>query len=228
LAGLNAVRYLGGAELVRVRRDQAYIGVLMDDLVTKTPREPYRMFTSRAEFRLMLRADNAMTRLTPLGREWGLVDGGRWSHYERQMAGEAALRAWLGERARDGRKLIEWLRRPEVDVDWVLSEIDGQSLDEACRHRAMIERLLAEMKYEGYIARQEAEIAKQREQETSQIPAAFDYRAVEGLRGEARLVLEKFRPATMGQAARLAGVSPADLMLVSLAVDRWRERGRVA
>ncbi|MEX2672304.1 MAG: tRNA uridine-5-carboxymethylaminomethyl(34) synthesis enzyme MnmG [Phycisphaeraceae bacterium] len=220
VAGINAVRFIRDQEPVRLGREQAYIGVLMDDLVTKTPREPYRMFTSRAEYRLLLRADNSDQRLTPLGRELGLVDDARWQVYQARQAAMDALRTYMDRQRVDGVSLTKWARRPRVDVEALMSHVEGGDLPPLAFDRRTLASLLADLQYAGYIDRQHREVAQLREQEASPLPTDFDYTAVRGLRNEAADVLNQFKPATFGQAGRLAGVNPADLMVVSLAVGR--------
>ena len=220
LAGLNAALHARGQCPQRLRRDQAYIGVLMDDLVTKTPREPYRMFTSRAEHRLLLRADNADERLTPWGRKLGLVDDVRWEAFERRRAAATALKSGLADWSHEGVRLTDWLRRPRVDEQWVLDRLEGRSVCAAALDRRVIAGVLAQAKYAGYIDRQRQQIEKLKSQESTELPVDIDYEQTQGLRREAQQVLTHFRPATLGQAARLAGVNPADLMVISVAMRR--------
>ncbi|MCC7193435.1 MAG: tRNA uridine-5-carboxymethylaminomethyl(34) synthesis enzyme MnmG [Phycisphaeraceae bacterium] len=218
IAGLNAVRLTRGQSLVMLRRDQAYIGVMLDDLVTKTPREPYRMFTSRAEWRLSLRADNADERLTELGRQWGLVDDASWNLYQDRRAALTRLREVMNRATRDGQKLAEWARRPEVDVEALasaLSEVGAASAD-----KRLLARVLADIQYAGYLQRQHREVAKLAAQESTRLPTGYDYQRVTGLRREAQQTLQRFQPATLGQASRLAGVTPADIMLLAVSMGR--------
>jgi len=214
IAGTNAARLARGEEPIRLRRDQAYIGVMLDDLVTKVPREPYRMFTSRAEHRLLLRADNADERLTPLGRKLGLVDESRWAAYRARRAELSALRDRFDRLLVEGRTLREVARRPQVTVDEIMSRLDG-SVD-----RRLVERVITEARYEGYIERQRVQIKRQAKADRQRIPAWLDFSVVVGLRAEAAEVLGRFRPATMGQAGRLAGVNPADVTLLAVAIRR--------
>jgi len=219
LAGINAVRYGRGESLVRLRRDQAYIGVLMDDLVTKTPREPYRMFTSRAEFRLMLRADNADARLTPLARELGLIDDRRWRWYQRKVEATEALYRYF-ERARvAGQSMWHWLKRPDVDVAAMRARLDD-SLPALAHEPRLLASVLAGIQYAGYIDRQKQQVARLAEQEHTPLPVDLDYTTIQGLRAEAAHTLNEYKPATFGQAGRLAGVNPTDLMLVDIALNR--------
>jgi tRNA uridine 5-carboxymethylaminomethyl modification enzyme len=214
VAGLNAARLSLGCEPMRLGREQAYIGVMLDDLVTKAPREPYRMFTSRAEHRLLLRADNADERLTGLGRELGLVSARRFEAYLARREQLAAVR-WRMERVTGlGRPLLELSRRPDVGLDEILSLLGGHF------DRRLVERVVTDLRYEGYVARQQSEVRRQAAGESHSIPAWLDYGAVAGLRAEAAEVLARFRPATMGQAGRLAGVNPSDLQLVAVAIRR--------
>jgi tRNA uridine 5-carboxymethylaminomethyl modification enzyme len=217
VAGINAFQYIStGEPSFILRRDQAYIGVLIDDLVTKPPIEPYRMFTSRAEHRLHLRNDNADERLTPLGREIGLVDGDRWSRFStRRDALESGMDMLRGRRVGESTAL-DYLRRPETtweSLRALLPEIIAIPCD--------VGRLLEiRAKYAGYIARQARQIERSAQWETKLIPASIDYAAVTGLRNEARQKLKTFTPRSLGQALRISGITPADVLVLSVHLSR--------
>ena len=238
IAGVNAVRAATGREPFVPRRSESYVGVLIDDLVTRGTREPYRMFTSRAEHRLLLREDNADLRLTPTGRELGLVDDERWGFFEAKRAGSTAelerftttrIKAseipadWqarvLGDTAtRDVVSAFDLLRRPEVGYDDVI-ELIGATPSADGRLQAQIRaQVEVAAKYAGYIERQEEEIARQRRNEETRLPEDLDYARVPGLSNEVRQKLAQARPATVGQASRVAGVTPAavSILLVHL------------
>lgn len=214
MAGLNAaLRAKGRAPLV-LRRDQAYIGVLIDDLVTKGTVEPYRMFTSRAEYRLILRQDNADLRLSEIGYQTGLLPDRNYQKLRRKQEAIQQLLQRLNATRSGSVTLAQMLRRPEnsfADLPLFDEEIDPDVSQQA---EIMI-------KYEGYIDRQEQEVARFKTMEEKQIPAWLDYQAVPSLRKEARLKLEKIRPLTIGQAARISGVSPADISILLV----WLKRG---
>ena len=243
IAGINAARGAGGKEAFVPKRSESYVGVLIDDLVTSGTREPYRMFTSRAEHRLLLREDNADLRLTPIGRSLRLVDDARWSFFEAKRDGSARERTrfentrikavdipaeWanrvLGETTtRDALSAFDLLRRPEVTYEHVV-ELIGPMEKEADDRLATQIRAQLEVaaKYSGYIERQEEEIARHRRNEETRLPSDLDYSRVSGLSNEVRQKLEQIRPATVGQAARVAGVTPAavSILLVHLKKSR--------
>ncbi len=234
MAGINAARFVQGKPSVLLRRDEAYIGVLIDDLVTKEIREPYRMFTSRAEHRLLLRADNADLRLTPLAGELGLVDRERVAVVERKREEVECLLAVLrGKRLYPSAAINarlsaagiapltgemsaeEVLRRPEVRYRQLQPALDLP----ACE-ADVAEQVDIEAKYSGYLLKQQREVERLRRMESRRIPPDFDFAALRGLRNEARQTLQRFRPATIGQAARLAGINPADIALLLVALER--------
>jgi len=240
VAGINAARGARGEAPWRVRRDQAYIGVLIDDLVTNGTSEPYRMFTSRAEYRLELREDNADQRLTPVGRELGVVDDRRWRAFESKRAAIAAERARLGatwagpgnalgravaqtfgfELARESTAL-DLLRRPELDYALLMTVPGlGPAVDDA----TVAQQVEVEVKYAGYLTRQRGEIERQRAHEGKAIPADFDYAAVSGLSSEVRVKLERARPDSIGQASRISGVTPAAVSLLLVHLKRRETR----
>ena len=217
VAGINAARQVsrGEADFV-LRRDQAYIGVLIDDLVTKPPTEPYRMFTSRAEHRLHLRSDNADERLTPVGRELGLVDDARWQRYsarrEAVEQGASLLRA-----TRVGNlSAFEYLRRPDVSWPQIVERVPAA----AALGANVGWQIEVRAKYEGYIARQDKQIERFAKMESKLIPADLDYAGVTGLRNEARQKLIKFTPRSLGQALRISGITPADVTVLAIHLER--------
>lgn len=215
IAGANAaLKVLGKAPLVLTRAD-AYIGVLVDDLVTKGTSEPYRMFTSRAEHRLVLRHDNADLRLTPIGYENGLVDADRWKALKEKNAAFERLRNHADATNIDGIKLTAWLRRPENSIAKLPAACCAGFAPELC------EAFEIDLKYEGYIMRQNIAIERLRRQEDKKLPQHLDYLSIYGLRVEARHKLATARPDTLGQASRISGVTPADIALLSV----WVERG---
>jgi tRNA uridine 5-carboxymethylaminomethyl modification enzyme len=217
VAGINAVRTLAGADPLVLGRDEAYVGVMIDDLVTRPPDEPYRMFTSRAEYRLQLRTDNADERLTPIGRQIGLVDDERWARFERKREHIAALESWLAGTRVNGASLREQLRRPEVRIHDLLAA-HGNGLADLMPDA--IEQVQIRVKYQGYIDRQARQIARFRQIESLRIPDAFDYEAIGSLRTEAKEKLIATGPRTLGQAGRISGISPADLSVLYLHLHR--------
>jgi tRNA uridine 5-carboxymethylaminomethyl modification enzyme len=238
IAGLNAALRAQGREGWSPRRDQAYIGVLIDDLITHGTREPYRMFTSRAEYRLQLREDNADARLTPVGRELGIVCETRWRRYaQKQEAIEresARLRTlWAAPNNALGRDIavtldipvsretpvLDLLRRPEVDYARLMQVAAlGPGIDDA----EAIAQIEIGVRYAGYLDRQQEEIARQQRNEDTGIPADFDYTAVSGLSAEVRQKLLAVRPQTLGQAMRIPGVTPAAISLLLVHLRRQR------
>ena len=210
LAGVNAARAARGLAQWTPRREDAYLGVLVDDLVTRGTTEPYRMFTSRAEYRLMLREDNADLRLTPIGRELGLVDDERWRRFERKRDAIAAEQARLGAVRIDGKPALEHLRRPDTAYADLMAMGAGPGVDDS----AVAEQVEVQARYAGYIDRQRDQIERSREHEERRLPESIDYGAVRGLSNEVRQTLERHRPTTLGQAARIAGVTPAAISLL--------------
>ncbi len=221
MAGINAAQRVKGKAAFVLRRDQAYIGVLIDDLVTKGTLEPYRMFTSRAEYRLLLRQDNADQRLSALGFGLGLLPARNFQQFELKRIAIVAETKRLDQTRIGQQTLTEILRRPEVTYASLPGRLEG--LDPEVTLQVEIA-----VKYAGYIARQDVEVERFKSLEGRVIPVGFDYGAVPSLRIEARQKLEKIRPMTVGQATRISGVSPADMGVVLIWLKRLAGRSTPA
>jgi len=240
LAGINAARQVSGREAWYPRRDEAYLGVMVDDLITRGTIEPYRMFTSRAEYRLMLREDNADLRLTAIGRELGVVDDARWARFEQKREAitreqqrlrdtwarpgqplAAAVAELTGQTLAREYRLAELLARPEITYA-ALTALPGAgpALDDP----QAAEQVEIQAKYAGYIERQQTEIARQRRHEETALPADLDYAQVLGLSTEVREKLARHRPLTLGQAGRIPGVTPAAVSLLLVHLKKTERR----
>ncbi|WP_058835955.1 tRNA uridine-5-carboxymethylaminomethyl(34) synthesis enzyme MnmG [Luteimonas abyssi] len=242
VAGANAARAVRGLDGWAPRRDEAYVGVLIDDLITHGTVEPYRMFTSRAEYRLQLREDNADRRLTPVGRELGLVDDARWARFETKReavehetarlrglwasphnaAGQDAV-ARLGIELKREASALDLLRRPELDYA-ALASVPALAAETPVPPE-VAEQVEIETKYAGYLDRQRAEIERQQRHGNTAVPDGFDYAQVRGLSAEVRQKLETVRPLTIGQAQRIPGMTPAAISLLLVHLERHRRAG---
>lgn len=240
VAGINAARRVQGKKRLILDRAGSYIGTLIDDLVTKGVTDPYRMMTSRSEYRLILRQDNADERLTPIGREIGLISDGRWERFQKKQSEKAAeLRRVSGTTlpptealnnvlvsrgttpVSTGIKLSELLKRPQISYA-DLTEVDSHRPELS---QAVQESVEIQLKYEGYIKRQLADIEEMRRVERKVLPKNIDYREIRGLRSEAAEKLELVRPENLGQAGRVSGVSPADISVLMIWLASREERG---
>ena len=237
MAGLNAARRTQGLDAWTPRRDEAYMGVLVDDLITNGTKEPYRMFTSRAEYRLMLREDNADQRLTEKGRELGLVDDARWQVYSDKMQAveseTARLRGlWATPNNALGKAFIEnnpnevltkevnsldLLKRPNISFADIAKLTDSPVTPEVG------EQIEIGVKYAGYIDRQAVEIGQMQKLEHTAIPDDMDYRGISGLSNEIVQKLDKVRPATLAQASRISGVTPAAVQLLAMTIKKLKK-----
>jgi len=230
IAGANAALWVQDRTPFVLKRHEAYLGVMVDDLVITNPREPYRMFSSRAEYRLLLRQDNADRRLVPLAVEAGLVERSRLADVEAKEAAIAAARHALTRlRNQDNKPLVEILRRPEetfASVEPLLDGAKGGGPDEVAALRGLSgsvrEAVEIDVKYEGYIERQEMQIDRLARQESAEIPRDLDYASMQGLATEAREKLMDLRPRTLGAASRIEGVRPNDVALIGIQLQRVR------
>ncbi len=215
IAGINAARQVQGRSPLILRRDQAYLGVLIDDLVTKGTEEPYRMFTSRAEHRLSLRHDNADLRLTEIGHEVGLASPERISKLRAKQEALAETRQLLATLKHDGQPWAHLLKRP--DVSWAELPEPFRAVD-----AEIALQLETEIKYEGYLRREQAHIERNRADEDRTIPDWIDFDSVPGLKAEARAKLKKIQPRTFGQASRISGINPTDVALLQIHTKRGK------
>jgi tRNA uridine 5-carboxymethylaminomethyl modification enzyme len=219
---------------VRIARNEGYVGILIDDLVSKGADEPYRMFTSRAEFRLQLRIDNADERLTPLGRAAGLVSEARWVLLEKKRDQKLRISKLLETvRASDARDLLDlnaatdnptlavWLRRPEAQISRLTNWITA-SLGEKPAH-GVLTSIETEVKYAGYLLQQQRQVEQLQNSEGRTIPESFDYSGIPGLSTEVRQKLGRVRPRTLGQAGRIPGVTPAAIGILDVYLNLVRE-----
>lgn len=241
MAGLNAVRYVREQEPIVLRRDQGYVGVLLDDLVTLGATEPYRMFTSRAEYRLLLREDNADQRLTPLGRSLGLVDDLRWCRFEKKMQElsraeelleqcrlqpqEETLWRSVGlDELKNGMNLKTALKRPEIDIN----RLTGCFAELASVDRQILRQLETEIKYAGYIERQKKQVEASRKLEAVRIPEDFDFRSINGLSREVVEKLQRVQPRNLRQAGMISGVTPAAVAILAVMLRRRSRERKMA
>jgi tRNA uridine 5-carboxymethylaminomethyl modification enzyme len=230
IAGINSARQVGQLDPLIIGRTEGYTGILIDDLITKGADEPYRMFTSRAEFRLHLRIDNADERLTPLGRKAGLVDDNRWDLYLQKQVQKQRVAKLLettrldparlypgmfGALAAEGRPtLLQWLRRPEAKIASLAAWIE-EALAEKPVH-GVLATVETEAKYSGYIAQQERQIDRLKDSEQRRIPREFEFTQIPGLSTEVKQKLERVRPETLGQAGRIPGITPAAIAVLDV------------
>ncbi len=223
LAGANAALKLQGRTPLILGRDQAYLGVMIDDLVTRGVDEPYRMFTSRAEYRLRLRHDNADRRLTPLGRELGLVEDHRWEVFQRKMVAIDALRTSLAATCRQGVPLNRLLARPDFQWQDICDDFP-QECDDFPKKKEfsedVVQTVVYDIKYAGYLSREDAWVERQRRLTQKRIPEDVDYSAIPHLRMEAREKLSRVRPWNFAQAGRVSGITPADLAVLAVYLEK--------
>jgi tRNA uridine 5-carboxymethylaminomethyl modification enzyme len=241
IAGANAAAGVQGKKALELKRAEAYMGVLVDDLITRGTNEPYRMFTSRAEYRLMLREDNADLRLTELGRELGLVEDARWRAFEKYCeqlehlnqvlheqwlrpgtAAAGALAETLQNPLTREYRYCEILKRPEVEIEDLMPFVDHpEAYPQTVRAQAEVN-----VKYAGYLDRQQQEIDKANQHEQTELPPALDYTEVRGLSNEVCQKLAQHRPSTIGQAGRISGVTPAAISLLLVHLKRHQYQAK--
>ena len=214
VAGINAARKLQNKPTMVVARTEGYTGILVDDLISKGADEPYRMFTSRAEFRLHLRIDNADDRLTPIGREMGLVQDDRWALFQKKQEQRARIERWLSETKRTGEKLSVLIKRQGTGILQWRDEIAAMLGEEPVH--GVLTVVETEIKYSGYLAQQERQIARLKDAGGRLIPEDFDFAGIPGLSTEVQHKLQRVRPETLGQAGRIPGVTPAAIAVLDV------------